>query len=281
MTQDTQKTFLEKLNNIDRRIIFLVIFIVVSVPMLLKLTSPVQISPEVQKAYDYIESIPAGGAVMFSVDYDATSMPEIQPMILCLLSHCFQKDVKVLLTGMLAIGMPLGTQALESTAAEYGKKYGVDYVNMGYRPGAQAVIVAMGREIRDIFAVDYQGTPMDALPMMKDIHNYGDLAAVAVMAHGATPEYWIQFAQARYGAKLIVGTTAVGAPDYYNYLQAEQLVGLLGGMRGAAEYETLIDKPGLGLLAMSPQSWVHLAIIALIILGNVTYLLTKKKLGAS
>jgi len=270
-------TFLEKLNNLDRRIIFVLVFCLVSLPMILKLPSQVTISPEVKKAYDYIEALPEHSIVMFSVDYDATSMPEIQPMALAMMRHAFSRNLKIILTGQIAIGMPLGTQAMEETAAVYGKKYGVDYINLGYRPGYQAVIVAMGREFRDLFANDYRGTPIDNYPMMKGVHNYGNLGCVVVLAHGGTVENWIQYAQSRFGVKLIIGTTAVGAPDYYSYLQAEQLVGLLGGMRGAAEYETLVKAPGLGLLAMAPQSWVHMAILGLILLGNVTFFLVKRK----
>jgi hypothetical protein len=269
-------TFLHRLNNVDRRLIFLLVFVVVSIPMLLKLTSPVKISPEVRQAYDFLEAIPAGGVVLISIDYDATSMPELQPMLVAMLHQFFRKNLRVLLTGELAIGLPLGMQALEEAAARDGKKYGVDYVNLGYRPGQQAVIVSLGREIRDLFAVDYRGVPLDNLPMMKDLHNYDQMAGVVALAHGATPELWIQFAQARYGVKIVIGTTAVGAPDYYNYLQAKQLVGLLGGMRGAAEYETLEKLPGLGLLAMPAQSWVHLAILGLIVMGNVTFLLLRR-----
>jgi hypothetical protein len=275
-----RKTWLERLNHIDRRLIFVIVFVVVSIPMLLKLTSPVKVSHEVQIAYDFIQSIPAGGVVMFSVDYDPTSAPELQPMILAILHHCFSRNLRVILTGQLAVGMPLGIEALESTAAQFGKKYGVDYVNIGYRPGNQAVIVAMGRRLRDMFATDYRGTPLDQLPMMKNIRNYDQIAGVVDLAHGGTPELWIQFGQARYGVKLIVCTTAVGAPDYYNYLQAKQIVGLLGGMRGAAEYETLVKAPGLGLLAMPAQSWVHLAIIGLILLGNLTFFLNRRAKNA-
>ncbi|NLH48091.1 MAG: hypothetical protein GX444_05740 [Myxococcales bacterium] len=269
-------TFLHRINNVDRRLIFLLVFVVVSIPMLLKLTSPVQVSAEVKQAYDFLEAIPAGGVVLISIDYDATSMPELQPMLVAMLHQFFRKNLRVLLTGELAIGLPLGMQALEEAAARDGKTYGVDYVNLGYRPGQQAVIVSLGREIRDLFAVDYRGTPLDQLPLMKDIHNYDQMAAVVALAHGATPELWIQFAQARYGVKIVIGTTAVGAPDYYNYLQAKQLVGLLGGMRGAAEYETLEKLPGLGLLAMPAQSWVHLAILGLIVMGNVTFVLLRR-----
>jgi len=280
MTTAAKPSFLERLNHIDRRIIFLIVFVVVSLPMVLKLTSPVQVSREVQLAYDFIESVPAGRAVMFSVDYDPTSAPELQPMILAIMHHCFSRNLRVVLTGQLAIGMPLGIEAVESIAARFGKQYGTDYVVLGYRPGAQAVMVAMGRRIRDIFATDYRGTPLDQLPMMKDIVNYDQIAGLVDLAHGATPELWIQFAQARYGLKLIVCTTAVGAPDYYNYLQAKQIIGLVGGMRGAAEYETLVKQPGLGLLAMPAQSWVHLTIIGLILLGNITFFLTRRAKNA-
>ena len=54
------------------------------------------------------------------------------------------------------------------------------------------------------------------------------------------------------------------APEAYPYLDSRQLVGLLTGMRGAAEYEQLIDAPGDGLPAMTGQSFAHLFILILI-----------------
>ena len=76
------------------------------------------------------------------------------------------------------------------------------------------------------------------------------------------------------------GVTGVSAPLYYPYIP-RQLHGLLGAIKGAAEYEQLvIDKYGgpnpdpkyiEGLRRMGPQLVAHLLIIGLIIVANVLY----------
>jgi hypothetical protein len=63
----------------------------------------------------------------------------------------------------------------------------------------------------------------------------------------------------------------------YPYIQSGQLVGLLAGMKGAGEYEQLIEKPGLGLAGMAAQSSVHVAVIVFIILANVFYFIDRRK----
>jgi hypothetical protein len=52
---------------------------------------------------------------------------------------------------------------------------------------------------------------------------------------------WITYARPKYGLNVAVGVTAVMAADMYPYLQSGQLVGMLSGLKGAAEYEKLVD----------------------------------------
>ena len=48
------------------------------------------------------------------------------------------------------------------------------------------------------------------------------------------------------------GSTGVGAPQFFPYCPL-QLVGLMAALKGAAEYETLIGRPGLGTRGMPAQ----------------------------
>ena len=67
------------------------------------------------------------------------------------------------------------------------------------------------------------------------------------------------------------------------FLLAGQSKGMLGGMRGAAEYEKMLldrkvmERRGPGMLGMDSQSAVHLFMVVLIIFGNLAYFLTRKK----
>lgn len=269
--------WLTKLERIDRRWIFLAVALVVSAPLLLGLHSKVDITPPVQSTYDTIEHLPAGSVILVSIDYDASTMPENQPMLLAVLRHAFKKDLRVILMGHWPLGLPVGTLGLDQVAREMHKTYGKDYVNLGYRPGVNAVIVNIGTEIRNVFPSDYKGVPVDSLEMMRNVHNYSDIRLLVGIEAGDTQESWIVFAQARFGLKMAMGVTAVMAPTSYKYLQSGQLIGLIGGLKGAAEYESLVGHPWIGLAGMPAQSAGHLLIILFIILGNIGFFLSRRK----
>ncbi|MGB9824092.1 MAG: hypothetical protein ACPLRV_03125 [Candidatus Hydrothermia bacterium] len=268
--------FLKKLAGIDRRIIYLSVFLAVAIPILTKSTLKVESLPEVKKAYDYVESLPEGSVVMVSIDYDAASMPELQPMLEAFLHHAFRRNLKVIMLGHWALGLPLGQQALENIAKIYNKVYGEDYVFLGYRPGVAAVIINMGKDIKSVFASDYKYTPLDSIPLMRRVKNYSDIKLLFGLEAGAVGDSWIQFGYARYNLPIILGTTAVMTPDYYPYLQANQIVSVIGGLRGAADYEALVGIKGQASIGMLPQSVIHLVIIAFIIIGNVGYLVLRR-----
>ena len=73
----------------------------------------------------------------------------------------------------------------------------------------------------------------------------------------------------------------MSAPEYYPYIQADQLQGLLGGLSGAAEYEALMEMPGTATLGMDSQSLGHIAVIAFILAGNVLHLLGRRREGGA
>jgi hypothetical protein len=265
------------MENLDRRIIFLILLVVVTIPLIISVAGEIPPTAPVRSAYDAVEALEAGDYLMISIDFDATSAPELMPMLRSVLRQAFAKDVRVVMLGHLAIGLPLGHTALEQIAAEYDAEYGVDYVNLGYRPGYIAVMIAMGREIGDIYTTDYQGTPIRDMPITEDIHSYDDIALLFGFEHGAVIDYWVRYAQARFDQAMAFGTTAVMAPDAYPYLQSGQIEGLVGGLKGAAEYETLVGTVDLGTRGMPAQEWGHLLVIGFIVMGNLGYFLTKRK----
>jgi len=46
---------------------------------------------------------------------------------------------------------------------------------------------------------------------------------------------------------------------------------MVGGLRGAAEYELLIGRGGSGARGMLAQTGMHLYVLLLIVIGNVVY----------
>ncbi|MEO0078028.1 MAG: hypothetical protein ABIK86_03405 [candidate division WOR-3 bacterium] len=265
------------LSNLDRRILYVLLALAVALPLILKPRIAVRTSEPVRRAFDAVESLPPGSVVMISIDYDPSSAPEVQPMLIAILRHCFRRKLKVILTGQLALGLPLGEIALNQVAPEMNKTYGDDYVNIGYRPGYTAMMVGIGREIRDYFQTDYRGVPIDSFEFMRAVHNYRDIGLLVSLAHGGVADVWIVYVGGRFGQKIVVGCTGVNAPNLYQYYSSGQLAGLIGGLQGASEYETLLDQPGSATLGMPAQSAAHGLIIALLIVGNLGFLIGQRR----
>jgi len=267
----------ERFSKIDRRIIFLLLALVVIIPIVFKIPSTVAVSEATKMAYDAVDKLPVGTPIIFSTDFDPASMPELRPMMVAVLRQAFKKELKVVMMGHWPTGIPLSTLILEDVAKEFNAEYGIDYVNLGYRPGAGLVMIQMGKEIRSVYDIDTKGNPVDSLPMMRSIHNYSDIGIVACFEAGAMGDVWVQYAWGRFGVKIIMGTTAVVTPDCYPYLGAHQIEGLIGGMAGAAAYEKLINHPDKAVIRMSSQGWAHILIIVFIIIGNIGYFMVRRK----
>ena len=273
----------EFLLNIDRRIIFIFVALGVIIPALTSFNLPINPTPNVQSIYDTIEEVgKENGTVLISFDYGPGSMPEVQPMALSVLRHCFKRNVKVVGMCLWPQGVGLAQQAFDTTSKELGTEYGSDYVFLGFKTGFQSVVVSMGHDFHGTFPQDLPGNNTTELPVTKNIKGLADFDYVLCLAAGNTPDgIWIPFGQERYKFKFGLGCTAVMAPDQFPYLQSGQMNGMMGGLAGAAEYETLVQASGTATEGMRPQSVVHLIIIFFIILGNVMYFLYGRPKGGA
>ncbi|MEO0136723.1 MAG: hypothetical protein ABIL39_05990 [candidate division WOR-3 bacterium] len=268
----------ERLSRLDRRVIFLLVALAVIVPMVVPLNLPVDITKPVKRVYEMVESLPEGSVVLISTDYDPGSEAELYPATEAFIEHCFRRNLKIYLMGLWPAGSELGNIALNKIAQVYNKKYGEDFINIGYRPGGAVMLLSLGRNFGDVVKVDYQGIPVDSFPLGRKVKSAHDLALVMTFSAGDPGIlHWIIYFHARYGVPICGATTAIMAPQQYPYLSSGQLVGLLGGLKGAAEYETLVNKRGRGLRGMDSQSIVHLLLVGFIALGNVILLYQRRR----
>jgi hypothetical protein len=266
----------EKFLHIDRRYIFILVAIGVIVPLVAPLGLAVTTSPPVENVYNAVEELAPGTPVLVSVDYDPSTQPELSPMTIAVLRHCFARDLPVIITVLHPGGPGLALEISDRISKEVGAVYGEDYVFLGYKVGGSAVILSMGQDFHVSFPADYFNTPLDEIPLMKKVKNYNDIGLVITMSGSTYPDAWVAYAHERYGQKLAAGVTAVMAADYYPYLQTGQLVGLIGGLKGAAEYEKLIDRPDDGLKGMDAQTIVHLFVVLMILLGNIAFIFVQR-----
>ncbi len=276
-------TFFDGLRKIDRRWIFLAIGLLVVVPLLTGFhIAPVQPSARARGFYDAIEKVPAGSKVLLAGDYDPGTIAENYPMHLAAVRQLMRRNIKIIAVELYPGGPPLADRVLRIAGAEYNKKEGIDYTNLGYKSGNEAVMSQMGSSIPVTFPADRSGTKVSRIPVMKGVENFGQIALlISVSAGYPGTKEWVQQVVSRYHVPMVAGVTAVSAPEFYPYLQAGQLQGLLGGMAGAAEYETLVKAPGLATRGMDAQSLAHIFIALMILLGNLAALPQRSSGGKS
>jgi hypothetical protein len=273
------RSWTQIIESMDRRWVFVLMFVAMSLPLLVPVHMPVRVSPEARSFYERIEALKDGDVVFLSADYDPGGKAELDPMLIAALHHLFRKNVRIVGDTLWPAGPGLLERAFQEIAPIYGKKYGVDYVHLGFKEGKENVMVELGKSFRTVFPNDYYGTPVDSLPLMSHggpnggpIDKLGDTKLLVNISVGypGTKE-WVQQVRGRYEIPIVAGCAAVSAPEYYPYVQSGQLSGLLGGLSGAAEYEQLINKPGWGTTGMAAQSLSHATIAVLILLGNFVY----------
>jgi len=258
--------------NLDRRWIFLMVGILVMIPLIWPIKLPLAVSSPAQHYFETVEKVPNGSIVVLSGDFDPASGPELMPMLHSSVEHLFRKNCKIIALELWPGGPPLVDDVLHKLGDLHHKKYGVDYVNLGYKAGNEVVMLAFGSSFSRTFPSDYSGTPVGQLPLMHEADNFDNVKLLVNISAG-TPgtKEWVQQAQGRYHIQMVSGSTAVQSPEIYPYLQSGQVKGLLGGMAGAAEYEKTTNTLGPATKGMDAQSSAHLFIMFVIALGNAIY----------
>jgi len=280
------------LGSLDRRIIFLIVGLSVLIPLLKPewINLPIRPRPESKIVFDEINKLNEGDKILLSFEYGPSTKPEIHPMSIAILKHLFAKNIQVYGFALWPDGNFMSTEAFSEVSHDYGKKYGIDYVNLGYKPGAEAVVKGIAADIRALYTVDLKGTSIDDIPMMKDVVNVENFDFVFSLSAGYPGSTeWVQYACDPKNIPLSTGVTSIQVTDILPYVENGQIRGILAGMPGAAEYESLVEvelkemelsvKPGKASSMMAAQSIAHVIIVLFIILGNITYYITRKNKG--
>lgn len=248
-----------------RWIIYLIVATAVVVPILLgsnwaEANMPVTASTIAM--YDAIEALPADSVVLVSHDYDPGVAGEMIPQAKAVVAHLMRRQVRLINVSLTPEGARLSREVLDELAEAHGYEYGDDYLSLGYVVGVEAGPRSIAEGFGGAGWTDF-------------VDGIEDVALLVEFA-GAT-EYvrlWLEQVQAPYGVPMVAGVSATADPfvrPYYRNQAQDQLLGLMTGLVGAAEYERRAGHPGLALASMDSQSVVHIAIVLLVLVGNLAY----------
>jgi hypothetical protein len=273
------------LTPLSRWIIYIVLIAVVSLPLLLGKPllshTPEPTKPAID-LHDAIESLDNNAPVLVAFDYDPAASGEMDVLAQALVGHLMDQGARVIAVSLLPAGPATAQSALDKLAtdrADYADSYGQRYVNLGYLPGQATAIRLLGLSLETALPRDFQGTPLVDLPVMQDLNNTQDFDLIVELAATQdTLRSWIEQASTPYDIPLGAGVSASVDPWARPYYQTEsqQLVGMIGGVPGAATYETLRSGQGrptdMTAARLDSQLAGALVLILVLLIGNAVYL---------
>ncbi len=267
---------IDRLANLDRRILYLIIMVLIAFPLISPIGLPISVSSMVVSAYEVVDSLQEGDVVVWSFDYTVGGGPDCHPQTEAVWQHLAAKNIGVVAVSFVPEGSQFSREMVTLWENEYGKVYGEDMIDVGFIAGFETGIGEFVGNPSGASATCIRGNRVADMPIMQGINDIGDFALVGAIATGAPgPFEWVR-QLAGYDVDYLPGVVTVMGPQTIPYYESGQAVGLLMGLRDAASYEVIMERPGMATAAMDSQSFAHLFIILLVILGNIIYFIQQR-----
>jgi len=198
-----------------------------------------------------LASVPEGGAALVAFDYGPGAAGELDPLAIAALQGFASRSVRVLALSTDPAGLGQAQRILDAIAQDgSGYEYGADYVVLGFVPGQEAGLRAVGESLLGAFPADYYGVasgagaPLASMPVMRDITSVRDVDRIIVISDDSQAiRRWVEQVQSRQGIQIDALVTAAVEPLLTPYRQSGQLGHVLGAATGAAEYRRAAALP--------------------------------------
>lgn len=268
----------DKLKNLDRRILYFFLFVAVAIPLITPIGIPVPVTQLVRNAYNRIDALEPGDNVLLHIGVNAGTWPNTGPQGVAIIQHIFNKPgVKILM-------WPTGTESgwlfqtrVFDVINTGDKKYGEDWAMLTYTPGDEQGMAVLLKDFKGVTKEDTYGTSLDSIALFDTIKSAADIDLVISDAGGDTIDAVIRQMNAAYGLDIINTPDPMYLAASMPYVTAGQLISMVIGGTGAAEYEVLTGTPGEGAVMSDSISLGHLVVLAFVLIGNVTYLATRNR----
>jgi len=261
----------ERLSKIDNRVIFLLLAICLGLPLLIPIGLPLGISTGTSSFYKYVEGLPSGSLVACVYEISASVSPEVYPQAVAVTAHLKSRNLKIVALGFSVTGPMFADNAFRDVfgASREHELYGKSFVNLGYIAGGEAAMKVFATNPRMV-EKDFYGRDTKDMQILQEVSSPKDFKLMIVYSGDWMEPYVRQFGDP-HGVPIASGVTSTIVPRIMAFYPAK-IKGYLTGLRGAAEYELLVKRPGSALGGMDAQSAAHLLIIGLVIAGNAGYL---------
>jgi len=281
----TEERGLRIREEILRRIIYVALALATLLPLLWGVSfweEDITIGSSTTAFYSVVEGLSQEAVVLISFDYEPGMTAELDPQAQAIIDHVMRHGLRIVAMSLLPQGPALAQRMLEEGAGHDDEYlYGRDYLNLGYLPGREAGLRVLAEEPLEAFSKDYRdGAPVTDFPIAEELAKIEDIALIIELAGSEEmARMWLEQVGSRQEVPFVAGITAAAEQGVRPYLESGQLRGLLSGLVGAAEYELATQGRDRARATMGAQSAAHLVILFFVVVGNLTYLVTKVRKG--
>lgn len=268
----SEKSLLRYFAEYDRRIIYLLMFVIVTLTLLNPIGMPISVSPDTREYYKVIDALGPDDLVMVVLDTEFSGYMELQSGIIASMRVMVERGAKmaVAVSHPEATGIPeLVFTALHDVMVKHDYTYGEDYVILGYIYPNEASVASAAQDWQAVIRQDWQGRTTSGT-FLDAIHDWQDWSLISDYTTGIQSGSLINHFGLR-GTPMIVNCIGVMIASQKPYVDTGIYKALLQSMIGGAELEYLIGAPGPGLTAMDAFTLGHYMLIAFIIIGNIGY----------
>ena len=268
----------------QRVLMITALIVLVAAPFIKPIGLPVPITENTKMFYDRVESIKAGDVVVVDFNFAASNWGELGAGSVALLKQLIRKraqiNFKIIIMTTMEGGPFMLTRSVEQVGGwskvNFGE-YGKDWVNLGFMAGGEPMIAAMATNFNSIYKNDERGTPVTQIPLMVEMKDANDIDLVIHFNMGADSDKYRKQWGVPYNKPVLQIVQGIQVPTMVMYIKADQVHGIIGSIRGAAEYELLLRMPGEAVISTDALSMGHIIVFVAIILGNVSFHLAEKK----
>ena len=270
----------EKLTALPREVVMSLVILAMVVPAISPLGLPLMTGDMSKAWYNTVDALPEGSIVLMDIGYGSGGYPSLGPGNIAALHQMFEGGLKVVLMATSLEGTMMYPLIMAEVMPEenYGLVYGEDYVFIGYIAGEQTAMAGVLGDLKALVSVDYQGTSIDGFSLMDNINGADDIDLVAYLTTGGgIAEGWVYQAYSQYNMDVIGGVLSMMTTSIKPYYDSGQLLGIMDGIKGAADLEFITGHPGDAIVSSDILTFTQILVLIFIFVGNLSYWMLKQE----
>ena len=216
---------LEKLLQLDRRLIYLFVAVSLSIPLILEWRLPPAPMPTADRFFEVVEQLEPSPEkiVLIASDWGPGTQAENREQTKIAIEHLMRKRIPFAMISVYTLATPF----LEEVPREVAKRlsaehdgqtweYGKDWVNFGFQPGGYLMVegLAKAKNWHEHLKTDVNGTPLEDIEVMKGVKSIRNVELLMEFTGlVGVFNYWLQFFQVEgYSPKFVHGCTSITIP---------------------------------------------------------------------